>query len=109
MFSACLYLAAHPVGTLRYNRNRPGRAIDSNLLPCTDALRCTWHTDHCRDTIFAGDDGTVRHSTAHFHYQTTSGKEERRPTGVGCGSDQHFAWLQSSASWIEDDTCLSRD
>src|SRR5258708_6061282 len=63
--------------------NRPGRTIDHNPFSCRDKLRPPLHTNHRRNTIVAGDNSTMRHGTAHLHYQTTSGKEERRPTWIG--------------------------
>src|SRR6266849_3979006 len=48
------------------------------------------------------DDSAVRDGPAHFHDQPASSEEERRPAGIGGGSDQDFAGGQMRTRWIED-------
>src|SRR6266699_1225077 len=81
-----------------------GRTIYSAALASYDVLCSTGCTHNCRDTVLAGDDGSVGHHAAHFHDEATSSQEERRPARVGGGGNQDFARFQASACGVEENS-----
>jgi len=81
-----------------------GRTIYSDALASYDVLCSTGCTHNCRDTVLAGDDGSVGHHAAHFHDEASGGEEERRPARIGRRCNQDFTRFQASACGVEDDS-----
>src|SRR5438552_10234470 len=70
------------------------RTIDCEMHPARDALCGMRYANDCWDAVLAGNDSAMSHRSSHFHYNATSGEEERRPARVCGRSDQNLSLLQ---------------
>jgi len=84
---------APPNSAVGQNRHDAGVAIDPDLLPVFDPLSDVARSNHGRDAVFAGDNGTMPQDAAHVGHEPRRVRKERRPRRIGHGADENRAGL----------------
>jgi hypothetical protein len=77
---------------LIYYDDVPRGTIDLDTLSSAQSGSCLMYAHNSGDAILTGYDCAMSDHTTNFHHQTTSAKEQRRPSWIGSRTDKDFAW-----------------
>ena len=73
--------------------NDSGTSIQIDTIPCLNTFGCVGHANHCRQTIFSGNNGSVRQQTAYIDDQTTGIYEQWSPPSFGNRGNEDLTCL----------------